>query len=261
MNTLAQICADKEAHVAAMRLITPLSSLETLARRVDPPRGFIDAIRSRAGTPALIGEIKKASPSGGLIRADFHPALLAKTYQGAGAACLSVLTDAPHFQGHDADLQAARQACGLPVLRKDFMIEPYQIVESRALGADCVLLIMAALSDFQARDLYDLAIRYGMDVLVEVHDDEELDRALRLGASMIGINSRNLKTMRVDLATAEALAKKIPAGPVKIAESGIKNHDDIVRLQAADFSGFLVGESLMRQPDLDRAVRNLLGGT
>jgi indole-3-glycerol phosphate synthase len=258
-NTLAQICADKERHVAARRAAVPLADLESLAAAAPRPRGFIDALRARSNWPALIAEIKKASPSGGLIRPDLNPASLARTYEDAGATCLSILTDTLYFQGKDDDLKTARESCALPCLRKDFMIEPYQIVESRALGADCVLLIMAALTDGHARDLYALARQVGMDVLVEVHDDDELDRASLLNPAMIGINSRNLKTMQVDLETAVRLAAKIPAETFKIAESGIKTHADITRLQAAGFNGFLVGESLMRQPDLARATRNLLG--
>jgi indole-3-glycerol phosphate synthase len=261
MNTLTLICADKMEHIRTNMRVNPVDKIERLARNNNPPRGFRNAILNRvdAAQPALIGEIKKASPSGGLIRPDFDPATLAQTYETAGAACLSVLTDTPYFQGKDEDLIAARDACALPVLRKDFMLDPYQIVESRALGADCILLIMAALSDTQAKELYDTAREYGMDVLVEVHDEPELDRALTLNADMIGINSRNLKTLEVNLGTALTLANRLPSTVTRIAESGIKTNADLKRLQSAGFQAFLVGESLMRHPDLTTAVRNLLG--
>ncbi len=261
MNTLERICADKRSYIETCRQAVPLPVLEAKASKAAEPRGFRDAIVARAGSgrPALIGEIKKASPSVGLIRADFRPAELAETYEDAGAACLSILTDIPWFQGRDEDLQSARNACALPVLRKDFMLDPYQIVESRALGADCVLLIMAALSDTLARELYGLAGSYGMDVLLEVHDREEMERAIHLDAAMIGINSRSLKTLEVNLATAFELSEMLPGHVTRIAESGIKSNAEIARLQAAGFHGFLVGESLMRQPDLSLAVRALLG--
>ncbi len=261
MNTLEQICADKKTHIESCRRAVPMAELESRAKSAPPPRGFRQAIlnRAAAGSPALIGEIKKASPSGGLIRPGFDPANLAAIYESAGAACLSVLTDTPWFHGRDEDLQAAWNACALPVLRKDFMLDPYQIVESRALGADCILLIMAALSDGQASELYDTAGALGMDVLVEVHDAEEMARAVSLSTSMIGINSRSLKTLKVDLATAYDLAKALPDSVTKIAESGIRTNADITGLQNAGFQGFLVGESLMRQPDLKQAVHILLG--
>ena len=261
MTILDRICDDKRSHVAAIKQATPLGILEQAVAEQSAPRGFIAALRAKAasGRPGLIAEIKKASPSGGLIRADFDPAKLAAAYERAGAACLSILTDTPYFQGLDDHFIAARAACALPCIRKDFMVDPYQVVEARAIGADCILIIMAALGDDQAREIHDLATSLGMDVLVEVHDAAELDRATALNAAMIGVNNRNLKTMVVDLGTSERLAASMPSALLRVAESGIKTSDDIDRLTQAGFSGFLVGESLMRQPDLEAAVKNLIG--
>ncbi len=259
-DTLARILADKRTHVARRRRETPLPALEDAIAAVSSPRGFVDALAAvrSAGQYGLIAEIKKASPSGGLIRPDFHPAALAKAYAAGGATCLSVLTDTPWFQGADGDLTAARDAVRLPVLRKDFMIDPYQVAESRAIGADCLLLIMAALSDGQAAELAAAAGGYGLDVLVEVHDPAELDRALRLKIPLVGINNRNLKTLSVDLQMTIDLAPRIPDRLV-VAESGLKTPANLARMAAAGVTTFLIGESLMRQGDVTAATQSLLG--
>ena len=259
-DILAEICAAKRTHIARRKSETSQASLLARVREVPPPRSFAGALRSHLaeGRYGLIAEIKKASPSRGLIRADFDPGSLARAYRAGGAACLSVLTDAPYFQGNDADLTAARAAVDLPILRKDFILDPYQVLESRALGADCVLLIMAALDDASARELAAAAADLGLDILVEIHDRAELDRALRLDAGLIGINNRNLKTLAVDLATAEALAPDVPRDRVVVAESGIHQPEDLERLAAAGARCFLVGESLMRERDVAEAVRRLL---
>jgi indole-3-glycerol phosphate synthase len=258
-DVLARICADKRRHVAACRDARPLAEVEAAARAADAPRGFAASLRrAMAQGYGLIAEIKRASPSKGLIRKDFDPPSLARAYQAGGASCLSVLTDVPYFQGDDAFLVAAREACGLPVLRKDFMLDPYQVVEARALGADCILLIMAALDDAAARELAATASDWGMDVLVEVHDRSELDRALRLDCEMIGINNRNLKTLSIDLETTEALAPHIPADRLIVSESGLYAPADLARMARVGARCFLVGESLMRQEDVAAAVRALL---
>jgi len=263
-DVLAKICADKREHIAARKRDMPPSEMTASAEgrnRMDPPRGFAKRLEQVAasGRFGLIAEIKRASPSKGLIRADFDPPVLARAYRDGGAACISVLTDLPYFRGEDGFLTAVRATVDLPLLRKDFMLEPYQIYESRALGADCILLIMAALEDAQAAELAALAGDLGMDVLVEVHDAPELDRALKLDAKLLGINNRNLKTLAVDLAVTEQLAPRIPRDRIIVAESGLNTTADLERMHRVGASIFLVGESLMRQPDVTVATRALLG--
>lgn len=259
-DVLTRIIADKREHLSACQTVRPLSAVETAARAASPPRGFVSALqRARTeGRYGLIAEIKKASPSKGLIRADFDPPALARAYRAGGATCLSILTDVPYFQGDDAYLIAARAAVDLPCLRKDFTIDPYQVVEARGLGADCILLIMAALSDQQAAELEAVAHAWGLDVLVEVHDAAELDRALALRSPLIGINNRNLKTLAVDLATTEALARRVPDDRLLVAESGLYAPSDLTRMAAAGATTFLIGESLMRQADVTAATRAIL---
>ena len=260
MSVLTQICTDKKDHIARQKAQTPLADLQSRIRDVPPPRGFIHSLAQahQNGRTALIAEVKKASPSKGVIRDDFDPSAIARIYADGGATCLSVLTDEPYFQGHDDFLKAVKDAVTLPVLRKDFMLDPYQIYESRALGADCILLIMAALTDPQAQEFYTLSKELGMDVLVEIHDAEELDRALTLSPEMIGVNNRNLKTLDVDLQTGLTLAAQIPDTVLKVAESGISDPQEIERFQKAGYRAFLVGESLMRQDNIAQALKNLL---
>ena len=260
MDILKKIEAYKREEIAAAKRARPLSALEADAKAASPPRGFLRAIERKisGGDYALIAEIKKASPSKGLIRADFDPPSLAKAYEAGGATCLSVLTDGPSFQGRPEFLAQARDATALPVLRKDFIYEPYQVVESRALGADCVLIIMAAVDDAAAHEIEDAAFANGMDVLIEVHQEDELERALRLKSGLIGINNRDLRTFKTTLAVSERLAPKIPRERVVVAESGLNAPADLARLAGIGISAFLIGESLMRQSDVTAATQRLL---
>jgi indole-3-glycerol phosphate synthase len=249
-DILARIVATKHEEVAAARACEPFAAVAAAAAAQPPPRDFIGAIRDRigCGQPAVIAEIKKASPSKGVIRPDFHPAEIARDYQRNGAACLSVLTDRDYFQGCPEYLQAARAACQLPVLRKDFIVDPYQVVEARAMGADCILLIAAALDLPRMRELEALAHSLGMAVLVEVHDGAELDLALQLATPLVGINNRNLRSFAVSLETTLDLLPRIPPGRIVVTESGIVTPDDVARMRAARVDTFLVGEAFMRAP-------------
>jgi len=259
-DVLERICATKREEIARAKSARPLAEVERAAKAAPAPRGFIAALERAvaAGRYGLIAEIKRASPSAGVIRADFDPAALARAYARGGAACLSVLTDEPYFQGKPDHLVAARAAVTLPVLRKDFLLEPYQIAESRAMGADCVLLILAALTDAEAAALEAVARDYDMDVLVEVHDRAELERALKLETRLIGINNRNLKTLKVDLATTETLSRSLPKDRIIVSESGLNSPADLARMAKCGANCFLVGESLMRKPDVEAATRALL---
>jgi indole-3-glycerol phosphate synthase len=259
-DTLARINAYKRDEIAAAMARVPQRELEQRAAAQRPPRGFVAALERAVAAQryGLIAEIKRASPSAGLIRQDFDVAALARAYCEGGAACLSVLTDGPEFQGSLDDLRLARETTDLPVLRKDFMLDPYQVYEARAWGADCILIIVASLSSNEAQKLENTAFSLGMDVLVEVHNDHELRRALELKSKMIGINNRNLKSLRVDLATTETLAKIAPKDRLLISESGLSSEADLARMARAGASCFLIGESLMRKQDIVAATRALL---
>jgi len=261
-NKLTEICETKRDHVARRKAATSFAELSARARAADAPRGFRAALDAKvaAGGYGLIAEIKKASPSKGLIRADFDPPAHARAYEAAGAACLSVLTDIPYFQGDDAYLVQARAACSLPCLRKDFMVDPWQVTEARALGADAVLIIVAALDDAQMAEIEAAAIEYGMDVLVEVHDAAQLERATKLRSRLIGVNNRDLRDFTVDFARTYELVGQAPVGCTFVAESGLGSKDDLDAMAARGVHCFLVGESLMRQADIAAATRRLLTG-
>jgi indole-3-glycerol phosphate synthase len=261
-DVLERIAAYKREDVAARKAALSQDAIEARAALASAPRGFRAALETRVeatGRPALIAEIKKASPSKGLIRADFNPPELAKAYECGGASCLSVLTDGPSFQGDDSFLAAARDAVALPCLRKDFLVDPWQVAESRALGADCILIILAMIDDRLAEELLSEAGRFGMDALIETHDEAEMARACKLGGDLVGINNRSLRTFEVDLETTERLAMLSPVRALLVAESGIFTPDDVQQVSDAHAQAILVGESLMRQDDVEAATRALLG--
>jgi indole-3-glycerol phosphate synthase len=260
MNKLTEICDTTRAEVARRKAAIPAGVMDRLARDQGPVRGFTRALQAKlaAGQIGVIAEIKQASPSAGIIRPNFDPTAIARDYAAGGAACLSVLTDGPYFMGYTDDLIAARAAVTLPVLRKDFMIDVWQVAEARAMGADCILIIMAAVDDMLAAELYAAASDYGMDVLIESHDADELNRALKLPAGLIGINNRNLKTLKTDLAITEQLAPLVPQDRILVGESGIVTRVDIERLQAAGVNCYLIGESLLKQSDVAQSLHSLL---
>lgn len=258
-DILLRIVSRKREEIEARRAATPLENLQRQAAEADPVRGFIAALNRTvaAGDAAVIAEIKKASPSKGVMRENFDPVEIARSYEAGGASCLSVLTDRDFFQGHEDYLVAARAACSLPVIRKDFVVDPYQVVESRAIGADCILLIVAALDDDNLRELHDLAVENGMDVLIEVHDRTELERAMRLEPGLIGINNRDLRTFDTTLDTTLDLLDAVPSGCLVVTESGIHSRDDVARMRDHDVHAFLVGEAFMRVPDPGTGLKEL----
>ncbi|EIJ33387.1 indole-3-glycerol phosphate synthase TrpC [Thiothrix nivea] len=258
-DILQKILQTKQEEIAARSAQRPLAQLKTEVDAASPVRGFLQSMRERlaAGDPAIIAEAKKASPSKGLIRADFDPAAIAQSYEQGGAACLSVLTDAQYFQGHESYLQAARAACNLPVIRKDFIVDPYQVYEARAIGADCILLIVAALTDVQMTELYALTTELGMDALIEVHDQDELARALRLNAPLIGVNNRNLRTFATSLQTTLDLLPQVPPDVLLVTESGIHAQADVQLMREHGVHAFLVGEAFMRASDPGTELKKL----
>lgn len=258
-NVLNKICADKRDHVAAQKAKTPLAALKAKIADLPPQLTRFNAAIQNCPHTAIIAEVKKASPSKGILREDFDPANIARIYQENGATCISVLTDTPYFQGQDSYLKTVKSVCDLPVLRKDFMIDAYQIYESKALGADCILLIIAALDDHQAAEYYDLANTLDMDVLVEVHDKEELERALEFSPAMIGVNNRNLKTLKVDVQTSLDLLPYMPPEIIRIAESGLQTKETLNQLEKAGYNGFLIGETFMKSEKIGENVKALSG--